>query len=75
MDPVSCRTPDRFPDKQRISLKSSEKSQKWEKAEETFDIVYKHEDDKRFPDFAKIQGYVCTSTKTEMFYERINETV
>lgn len=43
--------------------------------EDEFEIIYKKEDDKRFPDFAKIQGYVCSSTKTEMFYERLNNAI
>lgn len=33
--------------------------------------VYKSEDDKRFPDFKKIQDYVCSAKKTEEFYERL----
>ena len=40
-----------------------------------FDVVKKTEDDSRFPDFAKIQGYVCASTKTEMFYERLRTSI
>ena len=43
--------------------------------EEKFDIVLKSEDDKRFPDFNKIQGYVCSSTKTEIFIERLNQSI
>ena len=43
--------------------------------ENEYDIIPKREDDKRFPDFAKIQGFVCSSTKTEMFYERLNNSI
>lgn len=35
----------------------------------------KKQDDERFPDFQTIQHYVCSSTKTEMFYERMNESI
>lgn len=38
-------------------------------------IIWKSQDDKRFPDYNKIQGYVCAATKTEMFCERLNESV
>lgn len=40
-----------------------------------FDIIKKADDDSRFPVFAKIQGYVCASTKTEMFYDRLNTSI
>lgn len=43
--------------------------------EPEFDIVYKEQDDARFPDFKKIQDYVCCSTKTEMFCERLNQSI
>ena len=45
------------------------------KAGEEQAIVYKSEDDKHFPDFLTIQGYVCASTKTEIFYDRLNESI
>lgn len=38
-------------------------------------IIWKSQDDKRFPDYNKIQGYVCAATKTEMFCERLNEAI
>ena len=38
-------------------------------------IVLKAKDDERFPDFAKIQGFVCAAKKTEMFCERLNESI
>lgn len=38
-------------------------------------IIWKSQDDMRFPDYNKIQGYVCAATKTEMFCERLNESV
>lgn len=51
------------------------KKKKAETDEDKFDIIPKHEDDSRFPDFKKIQGYVCSSTKTEMFYDRLNNSI
>lgn len=38
-------------------------------------IIWKSQDDKRFPDYNKIQGYICAATKTEMFCERLNEAI
>ena len=38
-------------------------------------LVYKEDDDGRFPDFKKIQGYVCAANKTEEFCERLNTSV
>ena len=46
-----------------------------EPGEDEYSVVYKHEDDKRFPGFEKIQGYVCSSSKTEMFHERLNTSI
>ena len=43
--------------------------------EPEFDIIYKEHDDARFPGFKKIQDYVCASSKTEMFCERLNESI
>ena len=37
--------------------------------------IQKWEDDQRFPSFAKIQGYVYSSTKTEVFCERLNTSI
>lgn len=37
--------------------------------------IRKSQDDKRFPDFHMIQGFVCAATKTEMFCERLNESI
>lgn len=37
-------------------------------------IIRKSQDDKRFPDYHMIQGYVCAATKTEVFCERLNES-
>lgn len=48
---------------------------KSELEEDKYEIVRKSDDDKRFPDFSTIQGYVCASTKTEVFYERINNVI
>lgn len=39
------------------------------------EYVGKAKDDARFPDFNKIQGYVCTSKKTEMFFDRLNQSI
>ena len=33
--------------------------------------IYKKDDDQRFPDFLKIQNYVCAASKTEQFRERL----
>ena len=41
----------------------------------TFDAVPKMKDDQRFPDFGKIQGYVCSAARTEGFYERMTESI
>ena len=35
----------------------------------------KAEDDKRFPDFAKIQAYCCTSAKTDTFLTRLKQSI
>ncbi len=43
--------------------------------EEKFDIVPKAKDDQRFPNFLKIQNYVCSSNKTEEFFERLNTSL
>jgi SpoVK/Ycf46/Vps4 family AAA+-type ATPase len=41
------------------------------------DLVFvgKAKDDKRFPDFTKIQSYACSSEKTEMFFQRIDQSL
>ena len=46
-----------------------------ETGEEKLKKVYKTEDDKRFPSFRKIQEYVCSSQKTEEFYERVKTSI
>ena len=38
-------------------------------------IIRKSQDDKRFPDYRKIQEYVCAATKTEMFFERLDKSI
>lgn len=43
--------------------------------DEEAEIITKEEDDERFPTFDRIQRYVCASTKTEMFCERLNESI
>ena len=35
----------------------------------------KEKDDARFPDFDTIQHYVCSATRTEVFSERLNESI
>ena len=42
---------------------------------EESEIIHKTEDDRRFPAFERIQNYVCASTKTEIFCDRLNHTV
>ena len=37
--------------------------------------IYKEKDDNRFPDYKKINGYVCAAQKTEEFCERLGESV
>ena len=40
--------------------------------EQEYEIVYKKDDDyKRFPEFKKIQGFVCSSSKTEEFRDNL----
>lgn len=38
-------------------------------------IVYKEQDDERFPSLEKIQHFVCSSSRTETFCERLNESI
>ena len=37
--------------------------------------IPKAQDEQRFPGFDKIQGYVCASPKTEIFYERLERSI
>jgi len=37
--------------------------------------ITKEEDDERFPDFDTIHRYVCSSSKTETFFDRLNESI
>ena len=41
------------------------------------DLIFKdkQKDEQRFPDFNKIQGYVCNSLKTEQFFARYEESI
>ena len=41
------------------------------------DLVFagKAKDEKRFPDFTKIQSYACSADKTEGFFDRINQSL
>ena len=43
--------------------------------EDEYEIILKITDDKRFPDFSKIQKYVCSADKTEKFIERLNSSL
>ncbi len=38
-------------------------------------IIPKDKDDKRFPDFDTIQGYVCAGKKAEEFFTRLNKSL
>lgn len=40
-------------------------------------LIYKgkDKDDKRFPTFDKIQSYICSAEKTEMFFQRLNQSI
>ena len=40
-----------------------------------FCVITKAEDDGRFPDFNRIQGYVCSAAKTEIFCERLHKSL
>ena len=44
-------------------------------SEKKVKIIQKSQDDTRFPDFYTIQRYVCAATKTEIFCERLNESI
>ena len=39
------------------------------------ELVDKKKDDQRFPSFDKLQGYVCTASRSEDFYKRLNESL
>lgn len=42
---------------------------------EVTEKIYKSEDDNRFPDFKKIQKYVCAANKTEEFHKRVSISI
>ena len=42
---------------------------------EEFDIIHMSEDNARFPGFLKIREYICSSEKTEIFHERVNNSL
>lgn len=44
-------------------------------AKDEYKKILKSEDDHRFPDFNKIQNYVCSADKTEKFIERLNSSL
>lgn len=46
-----------------------------ETGEEILERVLKSADDQRFPDFLKIQNYVCDAVKTEQFYQRLTTSI
>lgn len=37
--------------------------------------ITRAQDDARFPDYAKILGYICAAARTEVFCERLNESI
>lgn len=43
--------------------------------EPQYKTVQKSQDDQRFPGFQKIRDYVCGATKTEVFHERLLESI
>lgn len=60
----------RFARKEPISKKNSESEE-----EQKFKSIPKSEDDKRFPDFDTIQGFVCAGKKMEDFFKRLTKTL
>ena len=38
-------------------------------------LISKSEDDERFPSFNEIRNYVCSASKTEEFFERLNRSI
>lgn len=57
-----------------IKLYRKEKKEDSSEAEEP-EIILKSKDDQHFPDFKKIQGYICHAQKTEELYDRLDETL
>ena len=51
------------------------KNKNSETGKEQYIVISKNEDDNRFPGFSRIQDYVCSSTKAEMFYERLKTSI
>lgn len=51
------------------------KKAKKEDEKDEYEKILKSTDDKRFPDFNKIQNYICSADKTEKFVERLNSSL
>lgn len=43
--------------------------------EQRHKLVYKYDDDERFPNYEKIQSFACSSNKTEVFCQRLTTSV
>lgn len=56
-------------------FRKKEKGEDLQTGEKLFKLILKSEDDQRFPDFKKIQRFVCSADKTETFYERMVESL
>lgn len=59
----------------RLVLKKDTGSAKDISEEKQYDVITKEMDDRRFPDFDKIRGYVCGAKKTELFREHLDTSV
>ena len=51
------------------------KKAKTEDEKDEYEKILKSKDDGRFPDFNKIQNYICSADKTEKFVERLNSSL
>ena len=56
----------------RMVLKRKAKT---EDEKDEYEKILKSKDDGRFPDFNKIQNYICSADKTEKFVERLNSSL
>ena len=67
--------PTEIPDDSFIVYREVSSKKTSDAKEKEPEIILKSEDDKRFPGYTTIQGYVCAATKTEMFCARLNESI
>lgn len=67
--------PVEFKDNYLQYYRLEETGKKNEAGEDLYNLVHKKQDDEHFPDYKKIQGYVCASKKTEIFHERLKESI